>query len=87
MSRSAMDWSRDDSKFCLADFLDLFVGKTIDEQEKNYIKKYGYPNEDVVFSDRWGRCSKIIGLNTYKKAIELGEKIKIKWKNNLMIIR
>ena len=47
-----------------------FEGKTIKEQEEDYLEKYGYPEHTVIFSDSRGRISKIIGKNVYKKAMK-----------------
>jgi hypothetical protein len=57
--------------------LNFFSWKSVDQQEKEYIDKYGYPDEDVIFTDNLGRCSRLIGLNTFKYTIKLGENIKI----------
>lgn len=46
--------------------LDKIIGKSVDDQMKEYITKNGYPDKDVIFSDKWGRMSKIIGKNTYR---------------------
>lgn len=45
--------------------LDLFFTKNVEEKMKEYIEKKGYPDEDVVFCDHYGRISKIIGKNTF----------------------
>ena len=49
----------------IKNILNFFIPLTVDEQIENYIKKNGYPDEDVIFSDSWGRMSKIIGKNTF----------------------
>lgn len=38
---------------------------------KEYIEKKGYPDEDVVFCDHYGRMSKIIGKNTFIRTEEI----------------
>lgn len=55
--------------------LDLILGKSVDEQESDYIKKYGYPSETKVFVDYRGRMSQIIGSNIFIKNAELINKI------------
>lgn len=37
--------------------------------KQRYIEKFGYPTEDVTFSDYYGRMIRIIGSNTYQQAI------------------
>lgn len=55
--------------------LDLLFGKSIDEQEKDYINKYGYPKETKVFVDSQGRMSQIIGSETILRNCKLVDKI------------
>ena len=38
---------------CIAPFFE----KTVEEQEKDYIKKHGYPDENVIFCDSYGGIS------------------------------
>lgn len=57
--------------------LDIFISKSVDEQEQDYIRKYGYPDESVVFSDSMGRVSQLIGRKTFIKAIEEHKKYTI----------
>ena len=58
----------------LKNIINFFTPKTVDEQMKNYIEKNGYPDEDVVFCDDWGRMSKIIGKNTFIRTNEIFKK-------------
>jgi hypothetical protein len=60
----------------------LLGGKTVHEQEKDYIKKNGYPDEDIVFSDSQGRISRIIGKNTFKRILD-----KLKKDNSLKTLQ
>jgi hypothetical protein len=55
--------------------LDLLFGKSVDEQEKDYIKKCGYPKETKVFVDSQGRMSQIIGSDVMLRNCELIDKI------------
>jgi|GEM_PF-6770371 len=45
--------------------LDILIDKSVDEQEQEYLKKYGYPDESVIFTDRRGRISRLIGKNEF----------------------
>lgn len=56
-------------------FLDLIFGKSVYEQESDYIKKYGYPKQTVVFVDSQGRMSQIIGSDTILKNCEMAKHI------------
>ena len=45
--------------------LGLFDTRSVDEQERDYISKYGYPDNTVIFTDVRGRISRIIGKNEF----------------------
>lgn len=55
--------------------LDLLFEKSVDEQEKYYIKKYGYPKETKIFVDSQGRMSQIIGSDVILINCEIIDKI------------
>ena len=55
--------------------LDLLFGKSVDEQEEDYVKKYGYPKETKVFVDSQGRMSQIVGSDIILRNCKLIDKI------------
>lgn len=57
--------------------LDLFIPKTVDELKKDYIRKNGYPDEDVILVDKWGNFGKIIGKNTFARLAETLRKVPV----------
>ena len=57
---------------------DFFNPLTAREKEERYLKINGYPKETVVFADRNGRLTQLIGSDVI---IEAYNKLKIiKWK-------
>jgi len=54
----------------------LFPGSVYDQEER-YIKENGYPKKSVVFADRQGRVSQLIGSETFIKNIKLFEESKL----------
>lgn len=57
--------------------LNLIFEKSVNEQEEDYLIKYGYPKETVVFVDSMGRMSQIIGSEILLKVCNLSKSIKI----------
>lgn len=47
----------------------LFISKSVYEQERDYLEKNGYPDETVVFTDSIGRISSIIGKNEFLRVL------------------
>ena len=55
--------------------LGLFHSPTVDEQMEEYLKKYGYPKESVIFTDSRGRVSQLIGSDELLRTCERLDKI------------
>lgn len=55
--------------------LNFLFGKSVYDQEKDYINKNGYPKKSVLFVDSSGRMSQIIGSDTIIKNCELSKKL------------
>ena len=55
--------------------LNLLFVKSVDEQEKEYVKKYGYPKETKIFVDSQGRMSQIVGSDVIIRNCKLMDKI------------
>ena len=49
---------------------DFFSPLTAQEQEERYLKLNGYPKETVVFADRNGRLTQLIGSDVIIKAYD-----------------
>lgn len=50
----------------------LFLNKSVYDQESDYLKRNGYPKDTVIFADSNGRVSKIIGINNLKHEVKRG---------------